>query len=334
LHLRISRTLARVPPPPAEPAATPAAPAAPVPAPPAAEAMPPAPVPAPPPPPPPAPIPAPPPAPSPSVLPARLAARLEAAKEQLRREVAQVRELIEPDAGRWAGGGAALLMVGAASWWLLQRRRRLAAGGAPAEWAPPPPPSRSLRPAASLDDILPDGPDPDEAARSVYLSSIGLSETSSRREATLIDLHQLQGRLARRAGKGDTIAAVLLLQEHLMDFRFTSPWVFLELRELYRVLGKQQEWDHAREAFRERFGQNAPAWDAAPQHDAELSKDPQLAAEIAACWPRREARMVILRWMLGDPRARAKAPGPPQLPLGVYRDLMLLDGLLDEVMGK
>ena len=42
--------------------------------------------------------------------------------------------------------------------------------------------------------------------------------------------------------------------------------------------------------------------------------------------------MFILRWMLGEQDMRRRSIGPPQLPLGVYRDLMELDNLLDEVM--
>ena len=42
--------------------------------------------------------------------------------------------------------------------------------------------------------------------------------------------------------------------------------------------------------------------------------------------------MWVLRWMLGEHDMRVKAMGPPLLPLGVYRDLMLLDSVLDDAM--
>jgi hypothetical protein len=42
--------------------------------------------------------------------------------------------------------------------------------------------------------------------------------------------------------------------------------------------------------------------------------------------------MFILRWMLGDPQMRAQCSGPPLLGLGVYRDLLAVDAVLDEVM--
>lgn len=182
----------------------------------------------------------------------------------------------------------------------------------------------------SLDDILPDSPNPAESARAIYVTAIG--ETNSRREATLIDLHQMQKKLERRRKRGDHVACVLLLQQHLVDFRYTSPWVFLELRELYLQLELEHEWDVARDAFRTRFGQNAPLWDAPTSVSAELLDDAHLCAGIAGHWPYRPARMWILRWMLGEHEMRVRAMGPPLLPLGVYRDLMLLDDLLDDVM--
>jgi hypothetical protein len=217
--------------------------------------------------------------------------------------------------------------------WLVERRRRrlLETEKDSVLWAHVQPPGSSIvTTAGGLNDILPDSPNPAESARAIYVTAIG--ETNSRREATLIDLHQLDSKLARRRKRGDTVAAVLLLQEHLVDFRYTSPWVFLELRELYKELGREKEWEIARRAFGQRFGQNAPAWDAPSSAAAQLLSDSQLADELEHHWPYREARMFVLRWLLGEPEMRQQCSGPPLLALGVYRDMMLLDKILDDVM--
>jgi hypothetical protein len=184
--------------------------------------------------------------------------------------------------------------------------------------------------AGGLSHILPDSPNPAEAARAIYVTAIG--ETISRREATLIDLHQLDRKLKRRRKRGDYVAAVLLLQEHLVDFRYTSPWVFLELLELYKQLDRKSEWDVARVAFRQRFGQVAPVWDEPSTRDTELLADAHLSVELEHVWPYRESRMFVLRWMLGENDVRKDSSGPPLLGLGVYRDLMLLDEVLDDVL--
>ena len=108
--------------------------------------------------------------------------------------------------------------------------------------------------------------------------------------------------------------------------------MFLELRELYRQLDRRNEWETARVAFGKRFGQNAPAWDS-PSTDAdELLSDTQLCDDLAHGWPYRDARMFILRWMLGDPQMRLQSSGPPLLGLGVYRDLLLVDAVLHDVI--
>ncbi|MEO7549412.1 MAG: hypothetical protein ABIT82_13380, partial [Ramlibacter sp.] len=102
-----------------------------------------------------------------------------------------------------AGGAALLATVG----WLVERRRRLALEGEKDSvmWAGKPLANPTLATNADrLDDILPDSPDPAEAARAIYVTAIG--ETISRREATLIDLHQLHGKLTRRRQRGDTVA--------------------------------------------------------------------------------------------------------------------------------
>jgi hypothetical protein len=237
---------------------------------------------------------------------------------------------LPPYAGTWFAASAALL-AGVGWVWERRRRRSLEMEKDSVFWANVQQPGASIiTTAGGLDDILPDSPDPAEAARAIYVTAIG--ETNSRREATLIDLHQLQGKLRRRRERGDNVAALLLMQQHLVDFRYTSPWVFLELLELYKVLDRQMEWEVARDAFRQRFGQNAPAWNAPSTEQMELSDDRQLSEQLAADWPYREARMFILRYMLGDPQMRLKNSGPPLLSLGVYRDLMLLDSILDEVV--
>ena len=225
------------------------------------------------------------------------------------------------------GGVAVLTSLG----WLLERRRRRVEEDS-VFWADVQPAAASslMTRVNTLDDILPDGPTPAESARAIYVTAIG--ETTSRREATLIDLHELDKKLQRRLKRGDRNAGVLLLQQHLVDYRYTSPWVFLELRELYLVLGLHKEWDIARDAFRSRFGQNAPLWDAPSTAHAELLDDEQLCTGVSAHWPHRPTRMWMLRWLLGEQDMRIKAIGPPLLSLGVYRDLMMLDGLLDDVM--
>lgn len=232
-------------------------------------------------------------------------------------------------AATWVAASVALL---ASVGWVMERRQRRALEEEKDSvmWADKHENASIITTVGKLDDILPDSPDPFEAARAIYVTAIG--ETNSRREATLIDLHQLHGKLKRRRERGDNVAALLLLQQHLVDFRYTSPWVFLELLELYRLLDRPMEWDIAREAFRKRFGQNAPTWAAPSTVDAQLADDQQLAEELARDWPFRESRMFILRWMLGEPHMRARASGPALLGLGVYRDLMLLDTVLDDVV--
>lgn len=226
-------------------------------------------------------------------------------------------------------GGAALLAT--LGWVLLRRQRRARVEKDSVLWAHVQPPGASILTIADeLDQILPDGPSPAEAARAIYVQAIG--ETTSRREATVTDLQDLQGKLMRRIRRGDNVAGVLLLQQHLTDFRYTSPWVFLELRELYKLLDRSAEWEVARETFRQRFGQNAPPWNAPSTAGAELTSDLQLANDLVRYWRRREARVFILNWMLGDPGMRTNSNGPPLLPLGFYRDMLLLDRVLDDVM--
>lgn len=240
-----------------------------------------------------------------------------------------------PDAAPKSGtstvllGGSALLA--AVGWVFVRKQHRARVEKDSVLWAGVQPAGASIITVTGhLDDILPDSPNPAEAARAIYVHAI--SETSSRREATVTDLQELLGKLHRRTVRGDNVAAVLLLQQHLTDFRYTSPWVFLELRELYKLLDRTAEWDVAREAFRQRFGQNAPLWNAPSTANAELTSDLQLANDLVRYWRRREARVFILNWMLGNPEMRRQSSGPPLLPLGFYRDMLLLDRVLDDVM--
>jgi hypothetical protein len=244
-----------------------------------------------------------------------------------------------PPAAGSEGSGAAslaeawLLMLVAVlatlGWWLeRRRRRRLETEKDSILWADVQPPASSVITSAGEAESVPGLPVPDIKA-SLSLPPVG--ESVSRREATLIDLHQLQARLRRRRERGDLVGAVEVLQQHLAGFRYTSPWVFLELRELDHLLAREQEWELAREAFRTRFAQKAPLWQAPSTADAQLADDPQIVNEMVEEWPYREARMVVLRWMMGEPEIGQLTYRPPILALGVYRDLLFLDRLLDDV---
>lgn len=213
--------------------------------------------------------------------------------------------------------------------WIYERRRRvqLEVQGDREPW-PTAPATRRRVPTAGVDETFPEDGEIAEAARPVYVSVIG--DTPSRREATLVDLHNLNERLQNL--RRNHAAAIELLEQHLVDFRFTSPWVFLELRELYQRLDQRQEWELVRDAFRSRFGQNAPQWNSPSTEGEEVANDKQLCGELLRKWPQRDARLFILRWMLGDAASRQKNSGPPQLALGIYRDMLLLDSILDEVM--
>lgn len=227
------------------------------------------------------------------------------------------------DSPAWVLIGLAAL---ASAGWVVERRRRreLETEKDSVLWADVQPAASSIT--TNVEDI-PDGAAPD----SVPTAPLPPTTAATRREATLIDLQQLEGKLRRRRTRGDMLAAVLLLQQHLADFRYTSPWVFLELRELHHALRREQEWELAREAFRARFGQRAPVWQAPSTAHVQLASDAAICEEVVAQWPYREARMVIRRWVLGE----SESPGEqhaPVLALGVYRDLLFLDRLLDRVM--
>ena len=232
------------------------------------------------------------------------------------------------------------LVVLASAGWLLERRRRrhLETEKDSLLWAGVQPPSSSI--ITTLDEIdegddtVPQGqrpatPVPVPAGSPAPLA---FGETTSHREATLIDLHQLDRRLRRRRARGDLLGAVQLLQQHLGGFRYTSPWVFLELRELHHLLARQLEWEVARDAFQSRFAQKAPLWQAPSTADAQLADDVEICRELVSEWPFREARMVVLRWMLGDSQIHQAGYRPPLLALGVYRDLMFVDRVLDHIM--
>jgi hypothetical protein len=227
----------------------------------------------------------------------------------------------------------ALAALATAGWLFGRRRRReLETDKDSVLWAGVQAPGSSI--ITELNEMPEDAPAASGPPTAVGSDPPPVTTLMSRREATLIDLQQLEGKLRRRRARGDLLAATSLLQQHVAEFRYTSPWVFLELREIAHLLGRGQDWELAREAFRARFGQRAPMWQAPSTADAELVQDALIAHDIAAQWPFREARMVIRRWLLGEAAAPAEEYHAPILALGVYRDLLFLDRLLDRVMAS
>lgn len=208
--------------------------------------------------------------------------------------------------------------------WLYERRRRIAfTGDGTIAWAHEP----HAEAKAALDKMLPDGPTPDESARSIY-EGLGPANGANRR-ANLGDLQTLARSLGRRWRRMDWDGAQALIERHVADFRETSPWVFQELLLVLRERQRESDWEAPAAAFQRRFGQKAPAWGADLQAWATLADDTQLGTEISRLWPSNDSRHWISRWMLGDSGAEP-GTGPPLLPLGVYRDMLLLDNVLLE----
>jgi hypothetical protein len=184
----------------------------------------------------------------------------------------------------------------------------------------------------TMNDELPGGPAGDRATM-VLGSGEGQVETDSRREASMIDLQNLNRRISRRdraggpsggcRGAAQAPAGVPLHQSH------GCSWSCMEL---YTHLQQPAEWESASELYKTRFRQSAPKWEAASTRDAELLNDLQLVSEVIPRWATRTGRMWIRRWMLGDPSTRKKMSGPPLLALGVYRDLLFLDEVLDVLL--
>ncbi len=232
-----------------------------------------------------------------------------------------------------AGTGAATALVAGLIWVRRRRARKaVAEAGESVLWADEQ--SDLSEPHTrpnSLEELLPDGLSASEKARAVYVSPVG--DASSLREASLLELHQLSAKLLRRKQRGDHMAAMMLLHEHLHSFHQTSPWVFLELREHYRFIDKRAEWEVARIDFRKRFNQTAPHWVAPSTADVGLMEDSRLLQELSDLWPTRPTRDWMSKWLLGESERWGKPFSLPILGLGVYRDMLLLDRVLLDLQG-
>ena len=132
----------------------------------------------------------------------------------------------------------------------------------------------------------------------------------------LIDLEQ-QAEFFIVLGQDD--AAIDLLESHVQGTTAASPLPFLKLMEIYRRLGRRDDYERVQSAFNERFNAHAPAWDADMQQGHDLVDYPGIVERLQALWSRPDMAMEVLERSLTRPES-----GDDTFELPAYRELLLL----------
>lgn len=132
----------------------------------------------------------------------------------------------------------------------------------------------------------------------------------------LIDLEQ-QAEFFIVLGQDD--AAVDLLESHVQSASGASPLPFLKLLEIYRRLGRREDYERVQSDFNQRFNAYAPAWETDLQHGHTLDDYPGVLERLQALWATPAQAMEVLEKSLTRPDSGAET-----FELPAYRELLFL----------
>jgi hypothetical protein len=132
----------------------------------------------------------------------------------------------------------------------------------------------------------------------------------------LIDLEQ-QAEFFVVLGQDD--AAISLLESHVANTTGASPLPYLKLLEIYRRLGRKDDYERVQGQFNQRFNAHAPSWDADPQQGHALEEYPGVVERLQSLWSAPAKAMEVLEKSLTRPDASADT-----FELPAYRELLFL----------
>jgi hypothetical protein len=118
---------------------------------------------------------------------------------------------------------------------------------------------------------------------------------------------------------GQDEAAIELLEGYVQAKQVDSPLPLLKLMDVYRRLGRREDYERTQQAFDARFNARAPGWDDDMSQGHSLADYPEVIARLQALWPHPEQAKAVLEKSLLRP-----AEGGDAFDLPAYRELLTL----------
>lgn len=143
--------------------------------------------------------------------------------------------------------------------------------------------------------------------------------TEPLREVSVEELIDLEQQAEFFVVLGQDEAAISLLEGHVASTTGASPLPYLKLLEIYRRLGRRDDYDRVQVQFNLRFNAHAPAWDDDMQHGHQLEDYPGIVERLQALWGNPAKAMEVLGRSLTRPESSEDTFDVP-----AYRELLFL----------
>lgn len=187
------------------------------------------------------------------------------------------------------------------------------------EQTKPPAAQPSARPASRVPS-LPD--------RNMGYSDFANSNFASSRLVSTEELFDIQEQADFFMSLDQPEQAIAVLKNHITDNVETSALAYMDLFDIYRRTGRENEYDQLREEFNRVFNAEVPEFANYSELSMGLEEYPQAMATIVQSWPKpQEAQGVIEEYIF-------RQPDPQQQPFDMlaYRELMLLYAMTKDLV--
>lgn len=128
---------------------------------------------------------------------------------------------------------------------------------------------------------------------------------------------------------GQPDQAIQMLESRLMEHLGASPFLWLDLLDLCRRLGRREDYERVRHGFQKAFAARLPPFDEAEPNLDGLERYPRALSRITLLWPGSRVLREIEKSLFEDP-----APGAIMFDLEASRDLLLLYSVAHEVVSE
>ncbi len=179
----------------------------------------------------------------------------------------------------------------------------------------PPPPSLAKQ---KLHEAVPDV-SAAPSASSIAMAAMVSQSAEPLREVSVEELIDLEQQAEFFVVLGQDDAAIGLLESHVTQTTGASPLPYLKLLEIYRRLGRKDDYERVQAQFNPRFNAHAPAWDADPQQGHTLDEYPGVVERLQSLWSVPAKAMEVLEKSLTRPDASTDT-----FDLSAYRELLFL----------
>ena len=163
-----------------------------------------------------------------------------------------------------------------------------------------------------------------------FLPSIPFEISEFSKSLSVDEIFNIHQKADYFVSHGDFDNAILVLKNHISEnLDKISAVAYLDLFDLYHILGKREDYNNLRDEFNRVYSSQIPEFNEYKTISVGLEMYPMTMSRIELLWPRQEVLSVIEKSIFEKPMSPKTS-----FTLEAYRDLLLLYAIAKKIIGQ